>query len=90
MAQTLNQNYKISQLPSIKDLPLKEQQEEQINIINDWARANPTRVLEDDFQQQRQYLTQETWKYIMPQLGLSNDDILLLSSPYSHFLTGVY
>lgn len=76
MPITENQRYLINQLPTFESLTPEQKKQEQINIINDWAKANPSRVLGDDFYQQRQYLTPETWKYVVSELNLSNDEIL--------------
>lgn len=76
MLITNYQKYLINQLPTLESLTPEQKKQEQINIINDWAKANPSRVLGDDFYQQRQYLTPETWKYVVSELNLSNDEIL--------------
>lgn len=76
MPITNYQKYLINQLPTLESLTPEQKKQEQINMINDWAKANPSRVLGDDFYQQRQYLTPETWKYIVSELNLSNDEIL--------------
>ena len=38
--------------------------QEYIDNINDWALANPTRVFDADFRQQRQYLRDDVWQAI--------------------------
>ncbi len=42
--------------------------QEYIDRINEWALANPTRVFDDDFKQQRQYLSDDTWNYLVGHL----------------------
>lgn len=68
--------HKISQLPSQEELTPEQRKQDQIDQINDWAIANPTRVLGDDFYQQRQYLTPETWRKVVAELNLTKDEIL--------------
>lgn len=58
-------NDKISALPSREQLSKEQQRQEDIAAINDYALRNPNKVFDDNFKEQRQYLTEETWKAVI-------------------------
>lgn len=60
--------------------PIKRQQHDNaIANINQWARQNPSLVFNDNFKNQRQYLNNDTWQIIVD----SNPNIKLGSAEYN-------
>lgn len=48
--------------------------EQRIKDINDWILKNPTRIFDDDFKEQRQYITKDTWNKIYRQNNVEIGD----------------
>lgn len=55
----------INSLPSRDQLTPEQRKQENIAAINDWARQNPANVFGSNFRAQRQYITPETWQYVI-------------------------